>query len=60
MGKILHIAIIDYLTGFGCIKAAELKVKSITAEPKTISVQHPTFYGDRFLDFMLKNVLGNK
>ena len=59
VGKILHIGIIDYLTCFTCIKKGELKVKSFTAEPKTISVQHPKFYGDRFLDFMTKNVLGD-
>ena len=31
VGKILHIGIIDYLTSFGCFKAGELKVKSLTA-----------------------------
>ena len=59
VGKILHVGIIDYLTRFTCMKKAELKVKSCTAVPQTISVQHPTFYGDRFMDFMTNYVLKN-
>lgn len=58
VGKILHIGIIDYLTTFGCKKAIELKAKSLAAPKHTISVQHPTFYGERFLDFMVERVLG--
>ena len=45
VGKILHIGIIDYLTNFTCQKKIELKVKSMSAQAETISVQHPTFYG---------------
>ena len=60
VGKILHIGIIDYLTTFTCMKRIELKAKSMTTEKQeSISVQHPNFYGDRFLDFMTKKVLND-
>ena len=55
-GKILHIAIIDYLTNFTCFKKVEKRAKSLQGPVETISVAHPNFYGDRFQQFMIVNV----
>ena len=56
IGKIIHVGIIDYLTSYTCMKRLEKWGKSLTADEKTVSVAHPTFYGDRFQDFMTKKV----
>ena len=59
--KIIHVAIIDYLTRYGCLKAVEKHVKSYQAPEgiTTVSVADPLFYGDRFQRFMLENVLAD-
>lgn len=57
IGKVFHIAIIDYLTSYTCFKRMEKGFKSLTADEATVSVAHPTFYGERFQSFMVKNVI---
>jgi hypothetical protein len=52
-----HIGIIDYLTRYTKIKKIEKFAKSLTADPKTVSVAPPEFYGDRFKSFMTKEVI---
>lgn len=59
-GKIIHIAIIDYLTRYNTFKKIEKFVKSWQAPQETISVADPIFYGDRFQKFMLTKVLADK
>jgi len=46
--KIIHVAIIDYLTRYTTFKRIEKHVKSLQAPVETVSVADPTFYGDRF------------
>jgi len=58
-GKVIHVAIIDFLTQFTTFKKLELCAKSFQAPRKTLSVAHPTFYGDRFEKWMRKNVFGD-
>ena len=58
-GKILHVAIIDYLTRYTYIKRVEKWGKAIMHPIDTVSVQHPDFYGDRFSNFMTRRVFGN-
>ena len=59
VGKIVHIGIIDYLTSYTCMKKTEQKLKSIGADPKTISVAHPIFYGCRFKSWVIENVFSD-
>ena len=54
-----HIGIIDYLTNYTTFKKLEKFGKSLIAAPETISVAHPEFYGDRFKNFMTKEVIQN-
>ena len=58
--KIIHVAIIDYLTRYGCKKAIEKHAKGLQAPVETVYVADPTFYGDRFQKFMLDKVLADK
>ena len=57
--KIIHVAIIDYLTRYGCMKVLEKHGRGLQAPIETVSVADPTFYGDRFQKFMLEKVLGD-
>ena len=59
VGKIVHIGIIDYLTSYTCMKKTEQKLKSFTADPRTVSVAHPTFYGCRFKSWVIENVFSD-
>lgn len=49
---LLFIGIIDVLESFGVKKGLELRVKSLLNESKTISAQKPSFYAQRFLNFI--------
>jgi 1-phosphatidylinositol-4-phosphate 5-kinase len=56
-GKHLYfIGIIDTLTGYGGVKVLENTLKSIVYDSKTISCIPPDKYGDRFYQFMMKEV----
>mmetsp|Transcript_31548 Transcript_31548/g.39251 ORF Transcript_31548/g.39251 Transcript_31548/m.39251 type:complete len:98 (+) Transcript_31548:2833-3126(+) len=55
--KIIHVAIIDYLTRYTCLKVVEKHAKGLQAPIETVSVADPNFYGDRFQNFMLQKVL---
>ena len=59
VGKIVHIGIIDYLTSYTCMKKTEQKLKSLGADPRTVSVAHPTFYGCRFKSWVIENVFSD-
>ncbi len=59
-GKILHVAIIDYLTRYTNIKKVEKYGKALLHPIETISVQHPDFYGDRFQKYMTNRVFGSQ
>ena len=57
-GKIFHIGIIDYLQGYNTTKKIERcsKVLFYKTTQEAISVAPPVFYGNRFLNFMEKEV----
>ena len=60
-GKIYHMAIIDYLQDYNYLKRAErFCVPLMTkAQKHTISVAKPAFYGDRFYQFLKRNLFNN-
>jgi 1-phosphatidylinositol-4-phosphate 5-kinase len=52
------LGIIDILTPYNIKKKSEHIYKSLTTQDKTgISAVKPTFYGERFLEFMARAVL---
>lgn len=59
-GKILHVAIIDYLTRYTNLKKVEKYGKALLHPIETVSVQHPDFYGDRFQKYMTNRVFGSQ
>ena len=53
-GKIFHMAVIDYLQEFNCLKCCERSLVPMIsgADQATISVAKPHFYGSRFFSFL--------
>ena len=53
-GKIFHMAIIDYLQKYNCVKRCERCCVPFVqkADKDTISVAKPHFYGTRFYSFL--------
>ena len=55
--KTYFVGVIDILQQYNSRKIAETFFKGLRHNRKQISAVHPTFYGDRFLDFMDTYVL---
>lgn len=57
-----HIAIIDYLTQFNYQKKLEsfYKVQIKNQNSKLVSCVEPNLYGDRFIEFIKKEVIINE
>ena len=56
-GFIYFVGIIDILQQYNSRKIAETFFKGFRHNKKQISSVNPVFYGDRFIEFMEKNVL---
>ena len=59
---VYHVAIIDYLTEFNIQKKMEsfYKIRCKGVKEKNLSAVNPVLYGDRFVDFMEKEVIINE
>ena len=59
---VYHISIIDYLCSFNFAKRFESFYKTVIkgAPAAKVSAVHPQMYGDRFIDFMRKQVIVNE
>jgi len=55
--RIAYVGIVDILTLYGARKRAETFFKGQLACGRDISCQHPKYYGERFLRFVLDSVL---
>ena len=57
---LLFVGIIDILQSFGIAKKFEHYAKSLVQDAKSISVNNPSFYRERFIKFMDQNVFPEK
>ena len=57
---LLFVGIIDILQSFGIAKKFEHYAKSLVQDAKSISVNNPSFYRERFIKFMETNVFPEK
>ena len=59
---VYHIAIIDYLTEFSIQKRLESFYKTTLKmnRAKLVSAVHPNLYGNRFMEFMNREVIVNE
>jgi len=57
-GKVFHMAIIDYLQKYNCLKQCERCCLPLwtKATQETVSVAKPLFYGERFYHFLERNL----
>jgi len=55
--RLAYVGIADILTTYGARKRAETFVKGQLACGNNISCQHPKYYGERFLRFVMNSVV---
>jgi len=55
--RLVYVGLVDILTPYGVRKRAETFFKGQLACGKDVSCQHPKYYGERFLRFILDSVL---